>query len=65
LVKNNNGVLGTPDNSNIVEELVLSSKETSEFSPSYPIHLEDENDAVFLKASSDNVVNYFITGFRN
>lgn len=65
LVKNDNGSLGTPDNTNIVEEQILSSKETSEFSPSYPIHLENENDAVFLKSSSDNVVNYFITGFRN
>lgn len=65
LVKNDAESLGVADSTNIVEEIILDSKETSEFSPSYPVVLTETNDAVFASCSTENVVNYFITGIRN
>lgn len=60
-VPNNNGSLGTADNTNCISLTILAGK-TLIFSPSYPIEYSNTNDAIFAKASKPNKVNYFILG---
>lgn len=64
LVKNNTGSVGVADVTNIIQEEVLEAKGTSEFSPSYPFELNEENDAVFISCSNISAVNYFINGYE-
>jgi hypothetical protein len=62
IVKSSGGVTGTPDDTNIILEEIVTSKETFEFSSSFPFSLKNENDAIFANASETNVVNSFILG---
>ena len=62
VVKNDGGSVGVADNSNLIVEQILSFKETFEFSPAYPIEINQINDSIFAKASTNNTVNYLISG---
>lgn len=62
-VPNASGALGTANNTNRVSLTVPTGK-TVEFSPSYPVEYDSENDAIFASAATASMINCFVMGLR-
>jgi hypothetical protein len=62
IVKNSGGSVGTASGSNQILRFSLPSGDTFEFSPSFPIVLNEENDTLQGVATTADEVNVFVMG---
>jgi hypothetical protein len=62
IVPNNSGSIGNANNQNKILYQVLEPGETYEFSPSFPIDLNTQNDSIKGKIDNSVNVNFIILG---
>jgi len=64
VVPNNSGSLGSPNISNKFYKYTMEPGENIEIAPSYPLELDEDQDAIFANSNTDNTINFFFTGVR-
>ena len=62
VVPNDSGSLGVVEDKHQMLQITVNGEEIFDFTPSNPIVYENENDAIFIKATNANQVNYFVKG---
>jgi hypothetical protein len=65
LVNNNGGSLGTSAESDNILSISLTTGNTFEFSPSYPLLLNSNNDSIQAISTTASKVNYIVSGELN
>jgi len=62
IVDNDSGNIGTADNTNEILYYTLESGQQIEWSPSFPIEFDSNNDSIQAKASNDTSINFILLG---
>lgn len=63
-VPNNGGSVGTATDANQILSISLSSGNTFEFTPGYPLELNAQNDTIQANSTTASKVNYVLGGLE-